>query len=137
MAMDEVDYEINGTEMQFVEVEHDSGEAAVGDTLICQRDAFVYAAMQVSLGTALQCKLFTGFTGFTGFFGGESSIMQKLEGDGMAFVHAGGTVVKRELEAGQTLNVGTGCVVGHTPDVNFEIPYGGKIKTAVFGGDDK
>ena len=134
MAMDVVDYEIKGTEMQFVEVEHDSGEAAVGDALICQRDAFVYAAKQVSLGTALQCKLFAGFTGF---FGGESSIMQKLEGDGMAFVHAGGTVVKRELEAGQTLNVGTGCVVGHTPDVNFEIPYGGKIKTAVFGGDDK
>jgi hypothetical protein len=61
--------------------------------------------------------------------------MQKLEGDGLAFVHAGGTVVKRELQAGQTLMVDTGCVVAYTPNVNFEIQYVGKIKTALFGGE--
>ena len=70
-----------------------------------------------------------------GFFGGEGFIMQKLEGDGLAFVHAGGTVVKRELQAGQTLMVDTGCVVAYTPNVNFEIQYVGKIKTALFGGE--
>ena len=61
--------------------------------------------------------------------------MQKLEGDGLAFVHAGGTVVKRELQPGQTLMVDTGCVVAYTPNVNFEIQYVGKIKTALFGGE--
>jgi hypothetical protein len=70
-----------------------------------------------------------------GFFGGEGFIMQKLEGDGLAFVHAGGTVVKRELQPGQTLLVDTGCVVAYTPNVNFEIQYVGKIKTALFGGE--
>jgi hypothetical protein len=70
-----------------------------------------------------------------GFFGGEGFIMQKLEGDGLAFVHAGGTVVKRELQPGQTLMVDTGCVVAYTPNVNFEIQYVGKIKTALFGGE--
>jgi uncharacterized protein (AIM24 family) len=61
--------------------------------------------------------------------------MQKLEGDGLAFVHAGGTVLKRELKAGETLLVDTGCVVAFTPNVNFEIQYVGKIKTALFGGE--
>ena len=208
MAMDVVDFEIKGAEMQFVEVELDPGEAAVGEagsmffmdagitmdtvfgdgrpqdsgifgkllgagkrlvtgeslfttvytnqartkqrvafaapypgkilpmnlqqlggTLICQRDAFLCAARGVSLGIAFQRKLSTGF------FGGEGFIMQKLEGDGLAFVHAGGTVVKREMQAGQTLMVDTGCVVAYTPSVNFEIQYVGKIKTALFGGE--
>ena len=208
MAMDVVDYEIKGSEMQFVEVELDPGEAAVGEagslmfmdagiqmdtvfgdgssqqggffgkligagkrlvtgeslfttvytnsvgakqriafaapypgkilpmdlskmggTLICQKDAFLCAARGVSLGIALQQKLSVGF------FGGEGFIMQKLEGDGLAFVHAGGTVVKRELAPGQTLLVDTGCVVAYTPNVNFEIQYVGKIKTALFGGE--
>ena len=208
MAMDVVDYEIKGAEMQFVEVELDPGEAAVGEagsmmfmdagitmdtvfgdgskqqgglfgkllgagkrlvtgeslfttvytnsvgakqriafaapypgkilpmdlskmggTLICQKDAFLCAARGVSLGIALQQKLSVGF------FGGEGFIMQKLEGDGLAFVHAGGTVVRRELQAGQTLLIDTGCVVAMTPDVNFEIQYVGKIKTALFGGE--
>ena len=208
MAMDVVDYEIKGAEMQFVEVELDPGEAAVGEagsmffmdvgiamdtvfgdgsqpsgglfgkllgagkrlvtgeslfttvytnntnsklrvafaapypgkilamdlsrlggTLICQKDAFLCAARGVSLGIALQKKLSTGF------FGGEGFIMQKLDGDGMAFVHAGGTVVQRELQAGQTLLVDTGCVVAYTPSVDFEIQYVGKIKTALFGGE--
>jgi uncharacterized protein (TIGR00266 family) len=208
MAMDEIDYKIYGTEMQFVEIELDPGEAAVGEagsmmymdsaiqmdtvfgdgspqqggifgkllgagkrlvtgeslfttvytnsaqgkkrvafaapypgkilpmnlrelggTLICQKDAFLCAARGVSLGIALQQKLSTGF------FGGEGFIMQKLEGEGMAFVHAGGTVVKRELAAGETLLIDTGCVVAYTPNVRFEIQYVGKIKTALFGGE--
>jgi len=209
MGMDVVDYEIKGAEMQFVEVELDPGEAAVGEAgslmfmdagitmdtvfgdgsqnqsgglfgkllgagkrlltgeslfttvyinqgsgkrrvafaapypgkimpmdlrqlggmLICQKDAFLCAARGVSLGVHFQQKLSVGF------FGGEGFIMQKLEGDGLAFVHAGGTVVKRELQAGQTLMVDTGCIVALTPSVNFEIQYVGKIKTALFGGE--
>ncbi|MDC6166374.1 TIGR00266 family protein [Paucibacter sp. XJ19-41] len=208
MAMDVVDYEIKGSEMQFVEVELDPGEAAIGEagsmmfmdagiamdtvfgdgsaqqggffgkllgagkrlvtgdslfttiytnnagakqrvafaapypgkilpmdlskmggTLICQKDAFLCAARGVSLGIAIQQKLSTGF------FGGEGFIMQKLEGDGLAFVHAGGTCLRRTLAPGQTLMVDTGCVVAYTPSVNFEIQYVGKIKTALFGGE--
>jgi uncharacterized protein (TIGR00266 family) len=209
MGMDVVDFEIKGSEMQFVEVELDPSEAAVGEagsmmymdagivldtvfgdgsknqggglfgkllgagkrlitgeslfttvytnqstqkqkvafaapypgkilpmdlrqlggTLICQKDAFLCAARGVSLGIYLQQKLSVGF------FGGEGFIMQKLEGDGLAFVHAGGTVMRRELQPGQTLLIDTGCVVGFTPSVNFEIQYVGKIKTALFGGE--
>ncbi|MBP6225498.1 MAG: TIGR00266 family protein [Rhizobacter sp.] len=208
MAMDVVDYEIKGAEMQFVEVELDPGEAAVGEAgsmmfmdagismdtvfgdgsastgglfgkllgagkrlvtgeslfttvytnqghsklriafaapypgkilpmdlrklggmLICQKDAFLCAAKGVSLGIYLQQKMSVGF------FGGEGFIMQKLEGDGLAFVHAGGTVLKRELHPGQTLLIDTGCVVAFTPEINFEIQYVGKIKTALFGGE--
>jgi uncharacterized protein (TIGR00266 family) len=209
MAMDVVDYEIKGSEMQFVEVELDPGEAAIGEAgsmmfmeagigmdtifgdgsanqggglfgkllgagkrlvtgeslfttvytnnartkqrvafaapypgkiiamdlrqlggmLICQKDAFLCAARGVSLGIFLQKKLGVGF------FGGEGFIMQKLEGDGLAFVHAGGTIVKRELQAGETLFIDTGCVVALTPNVNFEIQFVGKVKTALFGGE--
>ncbi|CAN5374036.1 TIGR00266 family protein [soil metagenome] len=209
MAMDVVDYEIKGAEMQFVEVELDPGEAAVGEagsmmymeagvgmdtvfgdgsgggggglfgkllgagkrlvtgeslfttvytnqsnrkakvafaapypgkilpmdlrqlggTLICQKDAFLCAARGVSLGIFFQKKLSVGF------FGGEGFIMQRLDGDGLAFVHAGGTVMKRELQPGETLLVDTGCLVAMTPNVNFEIQYVGKIKTALFGGE--
>jgi uncharacterized protein (TIGR00266 family) len=208
MGMDVVDYEIKGAEMQFVEIELDPGEAAVGEAgsmmfmdagiqmdtvfgdgsppqggllgkllgagkrlvtgeslfttvftnqaagklkvafaapypgkilpmdlrqlggmLICQKDAFLCAARGVTLGIHFQQKMSVGF------FGGEGFIMQKLEGDGLAFVHAGGTVVKRELRAGQTLFVDTGCLVALTPNVQFEIQYVGKIKTALFGGE--
>jgi uncharacterized protein (TIGR00266 family) len=101
----------------------------LGGMLICQKDAFLCAAKGVSLGMYLQQKMSTGF------FGGEGFIMQKLEGDGLAFVHAGGTVVQRELQPGQTLLIDTGCVVAFTPNVNFEIQYVGKIKTALFGGE--
>jgi uncharacterized protein (AIM24 family) len=101
----------------------------LGGTLICQKDSFLCAARGVSLGIAIQQKLSVGF------FGGEGFIMQKLDGDGMAFVHAGGTVVRRELAPGQTLMVDTGCVVAYTPNVDFEIQYVGKIKTALFGGE--
>lgn len=208
MGMDVIDYEIRGAEMQFVELELDPGEAAIGEagsmmfmdagigmdtvfgdgsaqqggflgklmgagkrlisgeslfttiytnqasgkqrvafaapypgkilpmdlrqlggTLICQKDAFLCAARGVSLGIAVQQKLSVGF------FGGEGFIMQKLDGDGLAFVHAGGTVVRRQLAPGQTLLVDTGCVVAYTPSVNFEIQYVGKVKTALFGGE--
>ncbi len=208
MAMDVVDYEIKGAEMQFVEVELDPGEAAIGEagsmmfmdagigmdtvfgdasaqqggifgkllgagkrlitgeslfttvytnnaaakqrvafaapypgkilamdlktlggTLICQKDAFLCAARGVSLGIAFQRKLGVGF------FGGEGFIMQKLDGDGLAFVHAGGSILQRELQPGQTLMVDTGCVVAYTQHTGFDIQYVGKIKTALFGGE--
>jgi uncharacterized protein (AIM24 family) len=101
----------------------------LGGTLICQKDAFLCAARGVSLGIAFQRRLGVGF------FGGEGFIMQRLDGDGLAFVHAGGTVMRRSLSAGQTLLVDTGCVVAYTQGVDFEIQYVGKIKTALFGGE--
>jgi uncharacterized protein (TIGR00266 family) len=101
----------------------------MGGRLICQRDAFLCAARGVQLGIAFQQKLGVGF------FGGEGFIMQKLEGDGLAFVHSGGTVVRRELTAGETLRVDTGCLVAMTGDVQFDIQYVGKVKTALFGGE--
>lgn len=205
--MDQIDYEIKGGEMQFVEVELDPGEAAVGEagslmfmdagiemdtvfgdgrpsggllsklvgagkrlitgeslfttvytntgggkrrvafaapypgrivpmdlaalggTLICQKDSFLCAARGVSLGIFFQRKLSVGF------FGGEGFVMQKLEGTGLAFVHACGTVERRELQPGQTLLVDTGCLVAMTPGVGFEIQFVGKVKTALFGGE--
>ena len=208
MAMDVIDYQVFGSEMQFVEVELDPGEAAIGEAgslmymdagiamdtvfgdgsaqqgglfgkllgagkrlvtgeslfttvytnqgqgkqkvafaapypgkiipmelsrlggqLICQKDSFLCAARGVSLGIAFQRKLGVGF------FGGEGFIMQKLDGDGLVFVHAGGTVVRRELAAGELLRVDTGCVVAYTAGVDFDIEYVGKVKTALFGGE--
>lgn len=208
MAMDVVDFEIRGSEMQFVEIELDPGEAAVGEagsmmfmdagismdtvfgdgsqsqgglfgkllgagkrlitgeslfttvysntvdvkrrvafaapypgkilpmdlkqlggTLICQKDSFLCAAKGVALGIHFQQRMSVGF------FGGEGFVMQKLEGNGLAFVHAGGTVVRRDLKAGETLFVDTGCLVAMTPGVDFEIQYVGKVKTALFGGE--
>jgi uncharacterized protein (TIGR00266 family) len=101
----------------------------VGGRLIAQKDSFLCAARGVSLGIAFQQKLSAGF------FGGEGFIMQKLEGDGIAFVHSGGTVVKRELAAGETLRVDTGCLVALAGAVDFDIQYVGKVKTALFGGE--
>jgi uncharacterized protein (TIGR00266 family) len=207
MTMDVVDYEIKGAEMQFVEVELDPGEAAVGEAgslffmdpqigmdtvfgdgrsggglfdkllgagkrlvtgeslfttvytnngpgkarvafgapypgkilpmdlrqlggqLMCQKDAFLCAARGVALGIALQRKLGVGF------FGGEGFVIQRLEGNGMAFIHAGGSTVKRELRAGESVLVDTGCVVAYTADVDFDIQFVGKVKTALFGGE--
>ncbi len=102
---------------------------ALGGTLICQKDAFLCAARGVSLGIAFQRKLSTGL------FGGEGFIMQKLEGDGMAFIHAGGTLVQRDLQPGQMLRVDTGCVAAFVPGVDFDIQYVGKLKSAFFGGE--
>jgi len=208
MAMDVVDYEIFGSDMQYVEVELDPGEAAVGEaggmmymqdgiqmdtvfgdgsqqqggffskllgagkrlvtgeglfttvfhnegngkrrvafaapypgkiipvnlaelggTLICQKDSFLCAAKGVSLGIAFQKRLGVGL------FGGEGFIMQKLDGDGMAFVHAGGTLVEKTLRPGEVLRVDTGCVVAFQPSVDFDIQFVGKIKSALFGGE--
>ncbi|SNT12709.1 TIGR00266 family protein [Noviherbaspirillum humi] len=207
MAMDEIDYEIFGSDMQYVEVELDPGEAAVGEagmmmymqqgieldtvfgdgsqqggvfgkllgagkrlltgeslfttvfhnegrgkarvafaapypgkivpvhlaemggTLICQKDAFLCAAKGVSLGIAFQRRLGAGL------FGGEGFIMQKLDGDGWAFIHAGGTLVEKTLAPGEVLRVDTGCVVAFQPTVDFDIAYVGKIKSAIFSGE--
>ena len=207
MAMDIIDYEIFGTDMQYVEIELDPGEAAVGEagsmmymqdgiemdtvfgdgsqqggffgkllgagkrlitgeslfttvfhnegqgkkrvafaapypgkiipvhlpevggTLICQKDSFLCAAKGVSLGIAFQKKLGVGL------FGGEGFIMQKLEGDGLAFVHAGGMLMEKTLQPGETLRVDTGCVVAFQPTVEFDIQFVGKVKSALFGGE--
>ena len=205
---DEIDFKIFGTEMQFVEVELDSGESAVaeagammykgadvsmetifgdgsrqsggfmdkllgagkrlltgeslfmtvfthmgqgkahvafgapypgniipvhlkqlGGCLICQKDSFLCAARGVSIGIYFQRRILTGL------FGGEGFVMQKLEGDGMVFMHAGGTVVERTLRPGETLHVDTGCIVALEPGVKFDIQQAGGIKTALFGGE--
>lgn len=101
----------------------------LGGTLICQKDAFLCAARGVSLGIAFQKKLGVGL------FGGEGFIMQKLEGDGLAFVHAGGTLLERTLGPSQGLRVDTGCLVALQPSVSYDIQYVGKVKTALFGGE--
>ena len=208
MAMDVIDYFIHGDDMQFVEIELDPGEAAMGEagsmmymedgitmdtvfgdasvqqsglfgklvgagkrlltgeslfttvythkgqgkkrvafaapytgkiiafdlrkhggTMICQKDAFLCAAKGVSLGIAFQKRLGAGF------FGGEGFIMQRLDGDGMAFAHSGGMVVERVLAPGEVLRVDTGCVVAYTPGVDFDVQFVGGIKTALFCGE--
>ena len=100
-----------------------------GGKIICQKDAFLAAAKGVSVGVEFQRKLGTGF------FGGEGFIMQKLEGDGMAFVHAGGTIYERKLQPGEMLRVDTGCLVAMTQDVRYDIEMVSGIKTALFGGE--
>ena len=96
---------------------------------ICQKDAFLCAAKGVAIGIEFSRKLGRGF------FGGEGFIMQKLEGDGMAFVHAGGTMAKKELLPGEKLNVDTGCIIGFTQDINYDIEFVGGIKNTIFGGE--
>jgi uncharacterized protein (TIGR00266 family) len=102
---------------------------SVNGVLICQKDSFLCAAKGVSIGIHLQKKILTGL------FGGEGFIMQKLEGDGMVFVHAGGTVVERQLSSGDVLDVDTGCIVALEHSVKFDIRQAGNIKTALFGGE--
>jgi len=96
---------------------------------ICQKDAFLCAAKGVSIGIEFSKRLGRGL------FGGEGFIMQKLEGDGMAFVHAGGTMAKKVLQRGETLRVDTGCIVGFTKDVDYDIEFIGGIKNTIFGGE--
>lgn len=100
-----------------------------GGKFICQKDAFLCAAKGVSVGIEFSKKLGRGL------FGGEGFIMQKLEGDGMAFVHAGGTMAERTLEPGEMLRVDTGCIVGFTQDVDYDIEFVGGIKNSIFGGE--
>ncbi len=96
---------------------------------ICQKDSFLCAAKGVSVGIEFSKKLGRGL------FGGEGFIMQKIEGDGMAFVHSGGTLARKELQAGEVLKVDTGCIVGFTKDVDYDIEFIGGIKNSVFGGE--
>lgn len=103
--------------------------AELGGEIICQKDAFLCAAKGVSVDIAFQKKLRTGF------FGGEGFIMQSLKGDGLAFIHAGGSILSRELKAGEVLKVDTGCVVAYDTSVDFDIEYVGSIKSAFFGGE--
>ncbi|TVY10096.1 TIGR00266 family protein [Paenibacillus cremeus] len=101
----------------------------LGGKLICQKDAFLCAAKGVSVGIDFQRKLGTGF------FGGEGFIMQKIEGDGLAFVHAGGAICERVLQPGEMIRVDTGCLVAMTQDVDYDIEFVKGIKTAIFGGE--
>lgn len=101
----------------------------VDGVLICQKDSFLCAAKGVSIGIHLQKKIMTGL------LGGEGFVMQKLEGNGWCFIHAGGTIVERELGPGEIIHVDTGCIVAYTKNVDFEIEQAGNIKTAFFGGE--
>jgi uncharacterized protein (TIGR00266 family) len=103
--------------------------ADIGGELVAQKDSFLAAAKGVSIGIAFQRKLGVGL------FGGEGFIMQRLQGDGWAFVHAGGTLEERTLAPGELVRVDTGCIVALQPSVTYDIEYVGKIKTALFGGE--
>lgn len=96
---------------------------------ICQKDAFLCAAKGVTVGIEFSKRLGRGF------FGGEGFIMQKLEGDGMAFMHVGGTIAKKELQSGEILKVDTGCIVGFSQTVDYDIEFVGGIKNTIFGGE--
>jgi uncharacterized protein (TIGR00266 family) len=97
--------------------------------IVCQKDAFLCAAKGVSVGIEFQRKLGTGL------FGGEGFIMQKLEGDGLAFCHAGGYITERTLQPGEVLRVDTGCIVAYTQDIDYDIQFVGGIKNTIFGGE--
>jgi len=101
----------------------------MGGKMICQKDSFLCAAKGVAVGIEFQRKLGTGL------FGGEGFIMQKLEGDGLAFVHAGGHIVERELHAGEVLKIDTGCIVAFTPSCDYDIQFVGGIRNTFFGGE--
>lgn len=101
----------------------------LGGKIICQKDAFLCAAKGVSISIEFQRKLGTGL------FGGEGFIMEKLEGDGMAFMHAGGHIVQKDLGPGEVLKVDTGCIVGFTGNVGYDIEFIGGIKNTLFGGE--
>jgi len=101
----------------------------LGGTLICQKDSFLAAARGVSLGIAFQRRMMTGL------FGGEGFVMQKLDGDGWVFVQMGGTLVERELKAGEELHVDTGCLAAYTPSVDFDLVMAGGVKSVLFGGE--
>jgi uncharacterized protein (TIGR00266 family) len=99
-----------------------------GHEIICQKDAFLCAALGTKLDIAFHKRLGAGF------FGGEGFILQRLSGDGMAFLHAGGTIVERDLR-GQTLRVDTGCIVGFSRGIDYDIQRAGSLKSMVFGGE--
>lgn len=103
--------------------------SAHGGKIVCQKDAFLCAAKGVSIGIEFQRKLGTGL------FGGEGFIMQKLEGDGLAFCHAGGFIIERKLNPGEMLRVDTGCIVAYTQTIDYDIQFVGGIKNTLFGGE--
>ena len=96
---------------------------------ICQKDAFLCAAQGVSISIEFSKKLGRGL------FGGEGFIMEKIQGNGKAFLHSSGTVVTKELKAGEKLKVDTGCIVGFTKTVNYDIEFIGGIRNTLFGGE--
>jgi uncharacterized protein (TIGR00266 family) len=100
-----------------------------GGQLICQRDAYLCSAKGIEITIAFQKKIGVGF------FGGEGFIMQKLLGDGLAFLHAGGTIIKKELSAGEVLKLDTGCLVALTQGVDYDVQFAGNVKSALFGGE--
>lgn len=102
---------------------------ALGGRFFCQKDSFLCAARGVEIEVAFTRRLGTGI------FGGEGFILQRLDGEGYAFVHAGGTVVERDLYAGETLRIDTGCLVGFAPTVDYDIQFVGGFKNALFGGE--
>ncbi|PSL13611.1 uncharacterized protein (TIGR00266 family) [Marinobacterium halophilum] len=102
--------------------------AELGEKVVCQKDAFLCAALGTKVSISFNRRLGAGF------FGGEGFILQTLEGDGMAFIQAGGTVVKKELN-GETLRVDTGCLVGFTEGIDYDIQRAGSLKSMVFGGE--
>lgn len=101
----------------------------LGGELLAQKDSFLCAAKGVSLGIAFTKRLGAGF------FGGEGFILQRLQGDGLAFIHAGGTVYQRDLAPGEVLRVDTGCIVAFQPSVDYDIQFVGGVKSALFGGE--
>ena len=101
----------------------------LGGSFLCQKDSFLCAAQGIEIEVAFTKRLGAGL------FGGEGFILQRLDGDGLAFVHAGGTIIKKELAAGETLRVDTGCLVAFSPSVNYDIQFVGGFKNALFGGE--
>ncbi|ALC18134.1 hypothetical protein DSOUD_3417 [Desulfuromonas soudanensis] len=102
--------------------------AKVGGEILCQKDAFLCAAFGTRLGIAFQRRLGTGF------FGGEGFILQRLQGDGLVFIHAGGTIIERQLQ-GETLRVDTGCLVAFEPGIDYNIERAGNLKSMFFAGE--
>jgi uncharacterized protein (TIGR00266 family) len=102
--------------------------AKEGEEIICQKDSFLAAALGTKVDIALNKKIGSGF------FGGEGFILQRLVGDGMAFIHAGGTVIKKELND-ETLRLDTGCLVAFSQGINYDIELAGGLKSMVFGGE--
>jgi uncharacterized protein (TIGR00266 family) len=101
----------------------------LGGTMICQKDSFLCAAKGTSIGIEFTRRLGTGL------FGGEGFILERLTGDGLAFVHAGGTIIEKDLRPGETLRVDTGCLVAFQPSVSYDIQFVGGIKNTLFGGE--
>jgi len=101
----------------------------LGGRFICQKDSFLCAAQGIEIEVAFTKRLGAGL------FGGEGFILQRLEGNGLAFVHAGGTIIEKDLAAGETLRVDTGCLVAFAPTVDYDIQFVGGFKNALFGGE--